>query len=298
MKHIKVIVLISLCGLISACRKDFPRQASVITTGATNITVNSATLNGKIIDMGEESFLNYGFCWSTATDPKISDNAHFIGSCNSKKSFSYLISDGLTTNTAYYARAYAITYYGTVMYGNLICFTTSPVNLQLDTLLNENFSSDLGSFSQYSVIGAEVWHWTTYSSATYAAITGYSGGANNLNEDWLISPSFNINLYTGVKLSFTSAMKYASQADNTMKFYISNDYSSGDPTAATWVEFSVPHLPDGSNWNFVPSGDIDLSALGITGTNVHIALRYTSTTAICAAWEIAHILIAGYLTKK
>ncbi len=160
-------------------------------------------------------------------------------------------------------------------------------------ILNEPFASSLGGFTQFSVSGAELWHWATYTPSTYAAMSGYSGGVNNANEDWLISPSLDFTSFSSIILKFSSAMKFATIADNSLKFFISSDYTSGDPTTATWTEFTVANLPAGINWTFVPSGDIDLSATGVTGSNVHIAFKYTSTASVSASWELTNIVIKG-----
>ena len=161
------------------------------------------------------------------------------------------------------------------------------------TILNEPFTSTLGGFTQVSVTGAEVWHWATYGTSTYAAMSGYSGGANNANEDWLISPSLNLAGYSNVIMKFTSAMKFATAADSSLRFYISSNYTSGAPSTATWTQFNVANLPAGANWTFVPSGDIDLSATGVTGANVHVAFKYTSSTAVAGSWELTNIVIKG-----
>lgn len=150
---------------------------------------------------------------------------------------------------------------------------------------SEPFTSTFGSFTPYSVSGAEAWAITTYG----ATMSGYNSGYF-ANEDWLISPAFNINNYTNPTLSFTSTMNYGTAGDGSLKLFYSTDYVSGAPSTGNWTEISGITLSPGS-WTDTPSGNIDLSA--ISGTNVHIALKYVSTTSNCATWEITNILGKG-----
>ncbi len=159
------------------------------------------------------------------------------------------------------------------------------------SIINESFaSSTMGTFTQYSVTGDQVWAPASFST-TMAKITGYVGGVYNVNEDWLISNSVNINNFTSKILTFSTAMRYGSPTDGSFKVYYSNNYVSGDPTTAIWTEIAVPvaNLPTGSDitWPFIPSGNLDLSS--VNGTNFHIAFKYTSTAVTAATWEITAI---------
>lgn len=147
--------------------------------------------------------------------------------------------------------------------------------------LYEPFTTTFGSFTTYNVTGTEAWEITSYG----ATMSGYDAGYH-ANEDWLISPSFNIDNYTNPTLSFTTTMNYGSAGDGSLRLYYSTNYSSGAPSTATWNEITGFSLSTGG-WVDTPSGNIDLSA--ISGTNVHVALKYTSTTSSCATWEITNL---------
>jgi len=86
-------------------------------------------------------------------------------------------------------------------------------------------------------------------------------------------------------------MKYGSTGDGSLRIMVSSDYSSGDPTAATWTEVTGATLPTGADWNFVSSGDLSLAAF--TGSNTHFAFKYTSTTSSAATWEVTNIIMKG-----
>jgi hypothetical protein len=158
-------------------------------------------------------------------------------------------------------------------------------------LMNESFASGtLGTFTQYSVAGGEVWAQSSYSGSTFAKMSGYTAGVYTANEDWLISPSVNFDNYSGEVLKFFTMMNYGTAGDGSLRIYYSNNYVSGDPTTASWTEITTATLSAGA-WASTPSGDIDLSA--ITGTNVHIAFKYTCSTSNVATWELGGIMVKG-----
>jgi len=152
--------------------------------------------------------------------------------------------------------------------------------------LSEPFTATFGSFTPYSLTGAQVWAITSYG----ATMTGFSGGVKYPNEDWLISSSFDLTKYTDPILTFTSVMNYGAVGDGSLKLYYSTDYTSGAPATGTWTELTGFALSAGG-WAVTPSGNINLSAA--TGTNVHIAFKYTSTSSSAATWEIINVLGKG-----
>lgn len=60
--------------------------------------------------------------------------------------------------------------------------------------------------------------------------------------------------------------------------------SSSSSSEPTWTELSVPVRSEGSNWNFVNMGPIDLS--DYVGETVNVAFKYTSTSSAAATWEL------------
>ncbi|MBV5313662.1 MAG: hypothetical protein JZU47_10225 [Prolixibacteraceae bacterium] len=93
---------------------------SLSTSNTYNITSNSATLGGNIISDGNETVTERGVCYSTYINPTTSNTKLAIGS--GIGSFSNIIT-GLTANTTYFIRAYAINSQGTA-YGNELSFKT------------------------------------------------------------------------------------------------------------------------------------------------------------------------------
>lgn len=94
---------------------------TVTTSAATEITTTSATCGGNVTSNGGAPVTERGICWSSNHAPTIENDGRMnLG--NGNGSFSGVIS-GLTLNTTYYVRAYAINQRGTA-YGDEIQFTT------------------------------------------------------------------------------------------------------------------------------------------------------------------------------
>ena len=120
--YLLLTFLLSGILLINGCKKD-PVIPTLTTSDPTDITVNSVTTGGAIIKDGGKEVTAYGVCWSTSSNPTISDSHTTDG--KGAATFTSHIT-GLTPNTLYYIRAYATNSVGTA-YGNEISFTSTPV---------------------------------------------------------------------------------------------------------------------------------------------------------------------------
>lgn len=93
----------------------------VSTSGATSVTPSSATLNGSIVQEGSPKYSEKGFCYSTTSNPTI-NSIKIVVNDNGVGNYSLSIS-GLSYNTTYYYKAYAIQN-GIVVYGSQVSFNT------------------------------------------------------------------------------------------------------------------------------------------------------------------------------
>ncbi len=110
-------------GILYYPAKSGAATATVNTNSVTDITQTTAKTGGNITSDGGSDVSARGVCWSIGEHPTLSASNTLNG--NGTGSFtSSLI--GLTANTTYYVRAYAINLAGTG-YGNLVSFKTSPV---------------------------------------------------------------------------------------------------------------------------------------------------------------------------
>lgn len=116
---IRIIFLLLSVFLFKDCKKDISKPPIVSTLDVTEISKTTAMSGGELNEM-TPLIVSKGICWSTEQNPTtenfktvdFSSNANFI--CNIS---------GLTPNTKYYVRAFAISTSGTG-YGQQIEFMT------------------------------------------------------------------------------------------------------------------------------------------------------------------------------
>ena len=165
----------------------------------------------------------------------------------------------------------------------------------LDTdgkILAESLMSQesFNKFTAYSVKGDQVW---TFDAQYGAKMSGYDG-SSHANEDWFITPALNLEGKTEVKIKFEHARGPKGSinvgvAEGWYKVLVSNDYTSGDPTAVTWTEIEgVNHGT--SAWGYVSSGELTLPA-SVLKANARVAFKYICSDAESATWEIKNIEI-------
>ena len=155
----------------------------------------------------------------------------------------------------------------------------------LTILFDQDWEEDWNGWTEVSVLGdTTMWSIAEHNGNHYAYLNAYHQGEN---EDWLISPAFDLDTYSDAVLTFVTARNYNGPE---IEVYFSNDYDGVDPTTATW-ELLECALSTGS-WNWTESGEISLEEY--SGNNCYIAFKYTSTEDAAAAWEIDDImLVAG-----
>src|SRR5574344_706505 len=101
---------------------------------------------------------------------------------------------------------------------------------------SETFSSSMGNFQTSNVLGSGTWFW--YSNYECAYMNGYGSGAN---DDWLISPSFDLERKDSAVLQFTHTIAYGSSPSTWSehcRLMISTDFQ-GNVQNATWQELEI-----------------------------------------------------------
>jgi len=150
--------------------------------------------------------------------------------------------------------------------------------------VSESFGQSLGNFTPQSVSGAQLWAWK---QGYGAAMSGYVT-SNNPNEDWLISPAFDLSDKSSASIAFNHALNFCpTESDKVanQSLWVSTNYYTGAQETATWTQLTIPIMPSGSTWAFVNSGNIKLPAQ-LMQNNVRFAFKYLSTTAVAGTWEI------------
>jgi len=225
-----------------------------------------------------------------ADDPDLSDGTGAINVINGVETYTFY---DLPSNQNYYFKIFPYT-----NTGPSINYKTdgTPPSLMATTpnivIINyENFNDfSFGTWSSQNVIGPQQF-WSVDSihgiaGSPCVTMNGYSGGPVD-NEDWIISPAMNFDMYINEQLTFYTASNY-SGPDIEVK--ISNEYDGvGDPNDYEWVDLSATVSPGG--WSWTPSGNVNVS--GIAGNSVYVGFKYISNTSGAKAWEVDEILITG-----
>ncbi len=161
---------------------------------------------------------------------------------------------------------------------------------QIENLVTINFedfeSGTLGTWTQYSVIGDQIWEADEFSGDKFAKMSGFSDGSN-VNEDWLISPQLWMTNVFDVRFSFISAYNYSGAP---LELYISNDYDgSGNPNDFIWTDLTdMVEWSDGG-WNWVESGILEIS--DYYNGLCYLAFKYTSSAEESATWELDNLFV-------
>jgi len=160
-------------------------------------------------------------------------------------------------------------------------------------------------FTHQSITGAQTWACTSFgrdasdptgkaSSGNAVQINGGSASSSTENEDWLISPVFDLSTMTYPMLSFWSRTAFAG---NTLQLKVSTNYSgTGNPNAATWTNIDGK-FPVAQSDTWTKSDNIDLS--NYKTATVYIAFVYTSPNATPSSgsrWTLDDFSIRNSLT--
>ena len=172
--------------------------------------------------------------------------------------------------------------------GTVPVATATTVNATVISF--EDFATGLGVWTPYNVLGEQVWIGSSYGGITFAKMSGYAGVAF-ANEDWLISPQMDLDLYEDINFSFSTAANYSGPA---LQLYYSQDYDgAGDPNDFTWIEITDQADWSGLSFLWVESGDVSLDAYA--SSSFYLAYKFTSTDIESATWEVTNCLVMGVL---
>jgi hypothetical protein len=134
----------------------------------------------------------------------------------------------------------------------------------------------------------------TFNSTYGATMSGYANNTSYANEDWFISPAIDLSNATNPKVTFDHARGPAGSInvgvnEGYYKVFVSTDYQSGDPTAATWTELTgVTHGT--AAWGYVNAGKLIIPE-ACHAANCRIAFRYLSIDGASATWEIRNLIV-------
>ncbi len=216
-------------------------------------------------------------------------------------------SAGLEINTSYYYEIDATTFkdlannnFAGITGNTTWTFTTG--NGTVYGILNTNYDLDNcisaipSGFTQYSTIGPQIWACTSF-GRNPAQPTGTTAFGNAVqingfattnipNEDWFISPPFDLTSTNFPLLSFYSRTAFNG---SPLVLKVSTNYDGvGDPINFTWSEVDGKFpLPTSNIWTL--SNNIDLTTF--KSTNTYFAFVYSSTQDDGARWTVDDIRV-------
>lgn len=205
----------------------YPASPEVLTTTASNITLNTATSGGFVVETGGVNISARGVCWSSSANPTI--HSHKTTQSGQSGKFTSQLT-GLEPGVTYHYRAYATNQYGTG-YGEDQTFTTqdaglpavattSPTQITHDTAVSGGNVVNVGS----GALTARGICWSTSSNPT-------------INDSKTIE--------TGQTGEFTSQMTWLDPGQTYyVRAYATNQYgtSYGDGFKFTTQDPSLPAL--------------------------------------------------------
>ena len=148
----------------------------------------------------------------------------------------------------------------------------------------QDFASSFGTYTTYDVAGPQSWE-IDYNTAK---MTGYANSTNYANEDWLISAKFSLESVSSASLTMTYIARYFNNLDSDITLQVSSDYTSGDPTLATWTQVPATWV-SGNNWTDFVATTVDLSQF--VGQKICVAVKYVSDDVKAGTIEVQSILI-------
>ena len=115
--------------------------------------------------------------------------------------------------------------------------------------------------------------------------SAYANNTKYVSESYLVSPA--LILGENSVLTFDHVQRYAAEDPATQLTLLIR----GDKPDSWQYQLPIPNYSDGSNWTFVSSGDIDLSAYA--GKTIQLWFRYTSDENFAATWEIKNVKVTN-----
>jgi|GEM_PF-1013229 uncharacterized protein (TIGR02145 family) len=254
---------------------------TVFSDTITNITQTTATGGGEVTNDGGSTVIVRGVCWNTTGNPSIVDSITSDGS-----GVGTFVSNltGLTPNSTYFVRAYAINSVGTA-YGNEVQFKTL-----CDIICGDTISDIDGNLYNIVQIGCQCWMKENLRTEHYSDGTSIPLVTSNTEWGALIDNNtdkafcyYNNNQSTeyGALYTWAAAMNGANS-------------STTNPSGVQGVCPSGWHLPSDNEWKELEinlgMNQISVDSSGWRGTNEGGKLKEIGT----AHWNNPNIGATNY----
>lgn len=173
-------------------------------------------------------------------------------------------------------------------------------NANAQTYFSDDFEPAGGTLTQNNAWVTEIviahpdaydWFLDDFGGDAYAKVSNYNSAnlpPNSDMETWLITPNVDLSLATSPTLNFNNMQRFAG---TSLEVKVSNDYDGSNFGTATWTDITSLATMDANtgSWNFVNSGDIDLTSY--INSTFRLAFRYQGTTADGSTYQIDDVVI-------
>ena len=266
--------------------------AAVTTTAVTSITISGAVSGGNVTCTGSTTVTARGVCWSTSSNPVATGNHTTNGS--GPGIFTSQIT-GLSPNTVYHVRAYAVNTSGTY-YGSDIQFT-SGCGAVTTFPWNEGFENGgliPNCWTQEQVNSSGI-NWTFIAGSGNSHPAAAHGGSYNAclkditagdNKTRLITPSLNLSTVASPQLKFwhTQAL-WTSDQDQLTVFYKTSaggtwtQLTTYTASITAWTQETVS-LPGATNDYYIAFEGNAKYGYGVCLDDVQVSSSCTSTVPV------------------
>lgn len=153
------------------------------------------------------------------------------------------------------------------------------------TIFEESFATSQGDFTieDKELGGINVWKYD--SSYGCMKASAFVSGTNYKTESWLISPEIDLSSANQATLTFDHAINFSNKKEEEQIVFISKDNGNN------WTKLEGLTYPASDGWNFINSGNINISEY--SGFKIKIAFQYKSTSNAAATWEIKNVKVTA-----
>lgn len=158
-------------------------------------------------------------------------------------------------------------------------------------LLDESFATNQGAFTiDNKVMPSELTYVWNHDDRN----GGYMKASGHINkptpvdyatESWLISPELDLTTATTATLTFDHAVNFAKDMQTQQTLWVK------EVGTENWQQVTIATYPAGNSWDFISSGNIDLSAQ--KGKKVQLGFKYVSTDQGAATWKIKNVKVVA-----
>lgn len=169
--------------------------------------------------------------------------------------------------------------------------STETPSGETKTIFEETFATNQGNFTiENKAMASElsfVWKHDNFNNPGYIKASAFKNNTSYASDSWLISPEIDLTSVSSAILTFDHAINKGDVTYVKTNHIVNISKDNGN----TWNSLNDFTYPAGIDWNFVSSGNIDLSTY--VGTKIKIAFQYKSLDGISDTWEIKNVKVTA-----